>query len=226
MSTFEALYQSPLQQPYLLWAAAAAGLAAVAAGRGRSRSVRAFCLGFGLLPFVDAWLTADAVLGIGALGSGAATFFGSFFAVVGDLRVFLFLEAATADGRIAVGAGKLGRATAWSIVVPVATAAARALMPQGLWLGRATFLFYEVGFLLVLAVRTRLVPSVAPGWTARVVRYVVAYYVLWALADALLLFFALDAAFLLRIAANVLYYGGLLVVIERAAPALRAQPSA
>ena len=46
----EVFYASFAQQPVLLWCAAAAGLAVVALRRGMSRSVRIFCLLFGLLP--------------------------------------------------------------------------------------------------------------------------------------------------------------------------------
>jgi hypothetical protein len=51
-----------------------------------------------------------------------------------------------------------------------------------------------------------------------VTRFVIAYYALWAAADALILTMGADAAFLLRVLPNVLYYGGLVPAIAWTAP--------
>ena len=217
--TFESFYDSFAQQPALLWGAAAAGLAVVALRRSTSRSVRAFCLIFGLIPFLDAWLTAEEVAGIGTLGPTLGVVVATFFVILGDLRVFLFLASATAEGEIAIDRAGATRAFLLSFVVPVASAVFRAFLPDAPWRGRATFLFYEVAFLaLVLALRVFHWGGANLAWGRRVLRYVVAYYALWALADVGILFLHLDAAYLLRVAANVLYYGGLLAAVSLAAP--------
>ncbi len=60
--------------------------------------------------------------------------------------------------------------------------------------------------------------SVALLWTRRVTRFVIAYYALWVVADAVILTTGADVAFLLRVLPNVLYYGGLVPAIAWAAP--------
>jgi hypothetical protein len=217
MRTFEAFYGSFAQQPVLLWLAAAIGLG-VATRRGLAPSARRFCLLFSLVPFADAWLTADDVAGIGALGPTAALVSGSLFAIVGDLRVFLFLEGATPEGEVALGTGDILRSLAWSLVVPVAAALVHGALPQTASRARATFLVYEIAFLALLAIRTRVAPTPARAWARPVVLFVNVYYGLWALSDALILGLGLDLGFLIRTAANVAYYGGLLAVVSLSAP--------
>jgi len=223
MTTFEAFYGSFAQQPVLLWGAAAVGLAVVAARRGIARSARSYCIAFGLVPFFDAWLTADRVAGVGALGATAGVVLGSFFAIVGDYRVFLFLSAATPEGEIAVGRGNLFGSALWSLAVPIAAAVVHGWLPDEPWRGRATFLFYEVSFLAVMGAWALFAKSSARAWTRLVLGYVVAYYALWALADVAILFGELDVGYLVRIVANVLYYGGLLAVVSLSAPPLGAK---
>jgi hypothetical protein len=218
MGTFESFYGSFLQQPVTLWVAAGAGLAVVATRRSISASTRAFCLGFGLLPFVDAWLTADDVAPFGALPPAAASVAGILFAILGDYRVFLFLEAATDRGEIPLDRGSALRASLWSLVVPVASAVAHALLPDRPSRARATFLVYELSFLALLFVRSRLARRPAGEWTSKVTGYVYLYYALWAAADVLILGFDLDVGYLVRTAANLLYYGGLLAMISVTAP--------
>ncbi len=218
MTTFRSFYESFAQQPLLLWVAAAAGHAVVLFRKDTSRSVRVFCVAWGLVPFFDAWLTAEDVAGIGSLRPPLAMAAGIFFAIVGDLRVFLFLEGATPEGEIAVTRGGVLRAVGWSLLVPVGSAIARGYIPDTIDRGRATFLVYEVAFLIVMAVRWIALPGEAEVWARRVIAFVVLYYALWASADVLLLGWGLDAGFLLRTAANALYYGGLLAAISVTAP--------
>ena len=216
---FERFYASFAQQPLLLWGAAAVGLAVVLLRRSTSRSVQGFCLLFGLVPFLDAWLTADDVAGVGALSPTLGVVVATFFVILGDLRFFLFLESATGEGEIALDGGKWARAIGLSFVIPVASALFRAFLPEAApWRGRATFLFYEAVFVcLVLALRA-LGRGGRLGWTRRVTQYVLAYYALWILADVLILFLHLDVGYLVRVVPNVLYYGGLLAVVSVASP--------
>jgi hypothetical protein len=215
MTTFEQFYASTAQQPLLLWCAAAVGLAIVIARRATSRSTRAFCILFGLVPLLDAWLTADRVMGIGPLGPTVAVVVATTFVIVGDFRFFLFLAAATEEGEIAIDGPRLGRALGLSLVVPIVTALVRNLLPDAPWRAQATFLIYEVMFLaLVIALRARGWGATRLAWGRRVTLYVLGYYALWALADVLILAFHADAGYLLRVVPNVLYYGGLLAVVS------------
>jgi hypothetical protein len=226
---FETFYASFTQQPILLWVAAALGFAVSLTRLGQATpSLRLFCLLFGLLPFFDAWLTADDVAGIGALPPTTAVVLATFFVIVGDLRYFLFLTSATEDGAIAITRVTLARAVGLSLLVPVASAVFRSFLPDLPWKGRATFLFYEAAFVcLVLALRTmgrKRAP--APVWTRPVTKFVLAYYALWVAADVVILFLHLDAGYLLRVVPNVLYYGGLLTVMSLSESRARTCPRA
>ncbi len=224
MKPFEQFYGSPAQQPILLWCAAAVGLAVVAWHRHTSRSTRAFCMLFGLVPLLDAWLTADRVMGVGSLGPTAGTVVATVFVIVGDLRVFLFLTAATPRGELEWGAGKIARAALLSLVVPGVTAACKTLWPQRFARAQATFLFYEVAFVVLMLALCALGVRAGVGatrfaWGRRVVLYVLTYYGLWALADVVILFLGADLGYLLRVVPNVLYYGGLLATVSLSSPA-------
>ena len=215
--TFERFYGSALHQPLLLWCAAAFGVALVATDRGAHPSVRRFALAWSVVPFLGAWLTGDEVPGIGALPAGVGTAVATFFVIVGDLRVFLFLEGTTAEGMVTLGARAWGRAIGWSLAVPIASTLVRAALPDAPWRGRAVFLVYEVLFTAVMLGwlafgRARF------AWGRRVIGVVIAYYALWAVADAVILAAGADGAYLLRVVANVLYYGGLLAFVSRSAP--------
>jgi hypothetical protein len=224
MTTFEQFYASAAQQPVLLWCAAAVGLALTVARRSASRSTRAFCLLFGLVPFLDAWLTADRVMGLGQLGPTLGVVVATTFVIVGDFRFFLFLAAATPEGEITVDGARFARALLVSFVVPVVTAVVRGLMPDAPWRAQATFLVYEALFLaLVIALRAGGWGATRFAWGRRVTLYVIGYYALWALADVVILFFHADAGYLLRVVPNVMYYGGLLAVVSATSPRLVAR---
>jgi hypothetical protein len=218
MTPFESFYGSFYEQPLLLWIVGVAQLAFVATHRRTSRSVRTFGAVFGVVSLVDAWLTAEHVAGFGSLGPVLGVAIATAFVVVGDFRVFLFLASARADGRIAPEWNGVTRAVAWSLIVPLSTALVRRLLPDAPWRAQATFLIYETAF-TALMVGIRLAAGAAkPRWNRRVVDFVIGYYALWAVADAIILGVHLDVGYLLRVVPNVLYYGGLLVVVSAAAP--------
>jgi hypothetical protein len=225
MKPFEAFYASALQQPVLLWCAAAIGLAVVATRRSLAPTTRVFCVAWSVVPFLDAWLTAERVLGLPPMSPGLATAVATAFVIVGDLRAFLFFEGATADGEILLDGRKIARAIAWSFIVPVTTALATATLPEAPWKGRATFLVYEASFEALVTARYVLGRRATNPWTRGVVRYVLAYYGLWVAADVVLLATGADAGFLLRVLPNVLYYGGLLAVVSLRAPARLPEPT-
>ncbi len=220
MKPFEQFYDSSAQQPVLLWCAAVIGLAVVMLQRRTSPKARVFCVLFGLVPLLDAWLTADRVMGVGSLGPTAGTVVATFFVIVGDLRVFLFLTAATPGGDLEWIGSKIARAVGLAFVVPVVTAVFTRLWPQLFRQAPATFLFYEVAFLvLMLSLRALGMGATRFAWGQKVTLYVLVYYALWALADVVILSLHADIGYLLRVVPNVLYYGGLLVAVSLWSPA-------
>ena len=110
------------------------------------------------------------------------------------------------------------RAALWSFVVPIASFAFRSLLPDSPSRKQTMFLFYEALFTVLMLAARFVWPSPRTRWGKRVVLYVVAYYALWALSDALILGLHLDVGYLLRVVPNVLYYGGLLAAVSLTAP--------
>jgi hypothetical protein len=216
----EAFYASPLQHPVLLWAAAGAALAWCAARRGLAPGLRRFCLALGALSLLDAWLTADRVLGVGALPGAAARAVPLFFVLAGDFRFLLLLGAATAEGGVSFRARRVLAAAGLTLVVPLASRAVVAALPGDLsGEPRVLFLVYEVAFALLTLLLLRRHPGLerAP-WLAPVGRFVLLYYALWASADAILLATGSDPGFGLRVVPNLLYYGGFIAAVAAAAP--------
>lgn len=220
--SYAEFYDSFLQHPFLLWVAAALGLLVALSRPGLSRAVRGFCVVLTIVALLDAWLTTTDVPGIGALTGAAASSIPLAFVLAGDFRYFLFVEVAQPDGTLAVSLAAVGRACAWTLVVPVASQltllAFRADDP------RVLFFVYEVLFVLLsLGIARLYLPrhSEALQWTRRVTRIVMGYYALWATADAIIIATQADAGFLLRVLPNVLYYGGLVPAVAWAAPRVR-----
>jgi hypothetical protein len=218
MNPFETFYGSFFEQPVLLWIVGVVQLAFVATSRRASRSVRTFCTAFGVVSLVDAWLTAEHVAGVGSLGPGLGVAIATAFVIIGDFRVFLFLASARSDGSIVLEWKGVVRAVAWSLVVPIATAVVRRYLPDAPWRAQATFLVYETAFTCLMIVFRFAGRTAKPRWNRLGVDFVIGYYALWAGADAIILGLHLDVGYLLRVLPNVLYYGGLLVVVSATAP--------
>jgi len=225
---FEAFYASPLQHPGLLWLAAAAALAWCATRRGLAPSARRYCFALVVLSLADAWLTANHVVGLGALPAWAAGAVPIFFVLAGDFRFLLLLGAATAGGGIEPSARRGLAAAGLTLVVPVASQAVVRALPDALGAQpRVLFLVYELGFLLLTLGLLRWHPGPrSVPWLVPVARFVLLYYGLWAGADALILATGSDLGFVLRVVPNVLYYGGLIAVIATAAAQARKSATA
>jgi hypothetical protein len=212
-------YDSFIQHPLLLWAAALLGLWIALSRRGLSRSVRWFCVAFGLLSLLDAWLTSTQILGIGSLTGAAASWVPLTFVLIGDFRYFFFVESARSDGTLAPGVRGWARACGWTLVVPLGSQLL--ITALGSDDPRVLFLVYEILFVfLSVGMAVLYLPrhSNAPGWTRRVTLFIIGYYGLWAAADAIILTTGADMGFLLRVLPNALYYGGFVAVVAWTSP--------
>lgn len=212
-------YDSFLQHPLLLWAAAILGLLLALSGPSLSATVRRYCTVLAAIALIDAWLTSNDVPGIGPLTGAAASFVPLAFVLIGDFRFFLFIESAKPDGTVSASVGAWMRASAWTLVVPLGSQLA--VLGLGSTEPRVLFFVYEALFVVLSLGLSRVYLPRRSGallWTRRVTRFVIAYYALWAVADALILTTGADVAFLLRMLPNVLYYGGLVPAIAWAAP--------
>jgi hypothetical protein len=212
-------YSSFLQHPLLLWLAAIVGLA-IALSRPRvSRDVRRFAVAVSVLSILDAWLSANHVLGIGRLSGPIASLLPLAFVLIGDFRFFLFVELAQPEGTLLVTRTGLLKAVLWTLLVPAVAQLLTDL--SGSENPRVLFLIYEALFVALLMgfFRYYLPTSTkAHRWVRRVTGFVLLYYGLWAAADAIILATRADTGFLLRVVPNVFYYGGLAPLIVWTAP--------
>lgn len=225
--TYAEFYASSLQHPWLLWASALLGLLIALARPDLSRRARWFCIVLTGVSMADAWLTADDVIGIGPLHGVASSWVPLVFVLLGDFRYFFFVQIARPEGTLAIRAKSVWIACGWTLLVPVASQLVVHVL--GSDQPRVLFLVYETLFvLLALWLHASYLPKHAKAvrWTRRVTGWVLTYYALWAFADAVILFFGADAAFVARVLSNVLYYGGLVPAIAWSAPRTRRERAA
>jgi hypothetical protein len=215
---FEAFYASPLQHPVLLWLAAGVATALCLARRGLQPSARRYCAALGALSCADAWLTSSEVYGVGRLTGPFATIVPLAFVLLGDFRFLLFALAADARGEIAPRPRILGQAAALTLVVPLFTQLALRLLPAAADGARLMFLVYELAFAALALALLAWHRNAQTTWVRAVGGCVVAYYGLWAAADAVILFAGADLGYGLRVVPNLLYYGGLIAAIGGFAP--------
>ena len=214
---FELFYASAWQQPLALWLAAAAGAAVCLARRDLHPSLRRYGLGLTALSLLDAWLTANHVIGIGALAGRLASYVPLFFILAGDFRYLLLWEVATRDGAIALSLRGLARAAVLTAIVPITAQLVAAEVAPGT--PRVLFLVYELAFCALTAALLRWHPRArALPWVRAVSRFVLLYYGLWATADVILLATGADLGHALRLIPNLLYYGGFVAAIALLAP--------
>lgn len=217
MGFFETFYASPVQHPWLLWLAGAAGVAFASTRPGLAPELRRYVGGLGVLTLLDAWLTSNDIPGIGALPVWARSAVPLFFVLAGDLRYLLVVQCGAPDGRLAFSWGGIARALGLMAVVPVASQILVPIIAGPEASPRVLFLVYELAFFALAATLMAFHPGAARGrWPRSVSRFVLLYYGLWACADAIILLTGADAGFALRVVPNVLYYGGLIAVIGHA----------
>lgn len=220
LGRFAAFYASFLQHPVLLWVSAVAAIAYCRSHRKISPEVRSFCTALGLLSLCDAWLTSNHVVGLGRLPESLASVVPLGFVLLGDFRFFLFLAAATEDGRLEYRAKPIAAAAALTVVVPIFTQVVLEWVPAGDGSGRVMFLIYETSFVCLVIGLIRRHPRIrARPWLRSVSYFVALYYVLWAAADEIILFAGLDVGYGIRVVPNLLYYGGFIAIIAGTAPA-------
>jgi hypothetical protein len=226
MGTFEGFYLSQTQHPMLLWLAAILALGFCLTRQGLDPSMRRYCGALGVLSLLDAWLTSNPIYGIGTLEGRLASAVPLFFVLAGDFRYLLFAGAGTARGRIEFTRQRIFVALGLTLVVPISTQVILGLLPSSYDTPRVMFLIYEVFFVALTLCLLRFHRNVrSVPWIARVSRFVIVYYGLWATADLIILATGSDLGFALRVVPNVLYYGGLIAVMGRAAPTAGASPS-
>lgn len=246
MGPLQSFYASPAHHPFLLWFLIAAFLAKVLSTgmvkfKGKAKRdpslqllgpdsawLARFLAGFCGVGILDVWLTTTQVPILGVLEGTAGRVIPFAFVVAGDWRVFwvLFRHASQQKKPRLLGLKlppwALSLAMAW--VVPLLSEATMRLAAANRWFGdwsrtgRGMFLIYETEF-FVLATVLWATLFKKDRITSRILLFVMGYYALWALGDALILGFneaaagantAIDWPWAPRLAANLLYYGGLL----------------
>jgi len=211
---FEGFYASPFQHPLLLWLAAALAMAFVHGCRGLAPDVRRYCLALGVLSLLDAWLTSNVIPGLGRLPESFAGPVPLFFVLAGDFRFLLLLGAAGVGGGLRFGPGIVAVAFGLTLVVPIVSQLVMWAVGGSASSPRLLFLVYEVSFFLLTSVLILKHPGPrSVPWLRALCRFVLLYYGLWALADAIIMATGSDLGFLVRVIPNVLYYGGLVAAI-------------
>lgn len=220
--SWQAFYESNAQSLYAVVVPPLAFLGYLAL-RGRSARpglsanhasfVRRYCVAFALLTMLDPLTTGPIVRALGGSGTKIELVLSCFFVLLGDFRVFWLLF--RLSGPRSAGAAVL-EAAGWTLVVPAAALSLRAALnaafpnlPEN-----TIWLVYELCFTLVaLALRSKLLPARMAGaspplrsFVQAVAGYSALYYALWAISDALILVFGLDAGWALRAVPNQLYY--------------------
>jgi hypothetical protein len=225
---FLEFYRSDLQSVYALCAVplvfltwllvSPAARAAARSSEAPRRFLYFYCLVFALETILDPIATGPFLRWLGAGDSGLGTAIPLTFVLLGDFRVYLLIFGLA---RLAQRGGALAaallEAAAWTFLVPIVAYTADStlhhanpgLPEQTIWL------FYELAFLgIAIWLRAggiaRRVPASEGALRHRleaVAGYAAVYYALWATADVLILVFALDVGWALRVIPNQLYYG-------------------
>lgn len=214
-NTYEAIYASAWHHPGLCWLAAPLILAALCLRRTGGRRLLRLALYAELLIVFDAFCTGawSPLPATAPLSVALAV----LWVMVGDLRYFFLVEyyaPPPGPGRPPRLAGALLRAGMWSFFLPTLSYATQQLLPHLLPSKRALFCIFELLFVaLMLYFRAVLLPrrlAAQPGsstarWLRRVTDFELWQYGLWAFSDLLILS-GVQAALLLRLLPNALYY--------------------
>lgn len=211
------VYASPWHHPGIAWAAVVVGALLLAT---RLRFLAGYLVVFGVALAADALASAPFT----RLPSAAGTALGVTFVIAGDLRFFLLVERCASQRGLDFRAFALAVGSAF--MVPLTSTAIRLAVPAVAETARLQYLVYEGLFVLlalawrfvVLPARLRSTPPEVRRWALGLATFVLGQYVLWVVADVLLLA-GHDAAFALRLVPNVLYYALFLPFVYVTAPA-------
>jgi hypothetical protein len=178
--------------------------------------VDGYAIVFAIATILHPIISGPLARALGLADGPGATVVRLVFLLLGDFRVYLLIF-----GLIAIAAARpwktaVGIALGWTVIVPiVAYSAATALRaavpgvsPALIW-PIYEALFAGMGWMLWARVVPARVPSTQPALRAflrSALLYVAAYYGLWAFADLLIQVGGIDAAWLLRVVPNQLYY--------------------
>lgn len=220
--SFEAFYKSDLQGLYLLWIAPLAFLiwlllrppppADRAIVPAAAAFLRVYALVFGIETLLDPYATGPLLRELGIADQSAGTAVLIVFVLLGDFRVFLWVMRLV-RGNVPL-ASVAGEAAGWTLIVPVVAVTLHAAIDAlfGPLPGQAIWLVYELTFVALALylrlwwLRVRVPPSPLRGYVQDVLEYTLAYYLLWASADAIILIAGLDWGWGPRAIANQLYY--------------------
>ena len=222
---FESIYESPWIATALL---ALVNLVGLAVWLRRATFLVRYLVLFALVAFADA-LRSGSWSPLHLLASPVEEQLGVAFVLAGDLRYFLLTERFACAP--AIGPHDRTPARAWlgavalTLLVPSIAFAGMRLLPSVL-AGRKLYLAWELACLalalghrfVLLPKRLAATPASVRAWLLDVNVFVLAYYGLWSLSNALLLG-GVEAAYVLRIVPNVLYYGVFLWFVALRAPA-------
>jgi len=215
---FQLFYDGHFQHPALLWLAASAALVYCLRRKGLRPRMRLYCVALGVLSLVDAWFTSTSIPGVGKLPTALAGVVPLFFVLAGDFRYLLLVSTATPGGDLDLSPRRIAAALGLTAIVPLLSQALMLLMPAAWNTPRTLYVVYEMLFIVLTLVLLQVAPRLRESaWLRRVSLFVILYYGLWAIADAIILATGSDLGFALRIFPNVLYYGGLIVMIGREA---------
>ncbi len=203
MTDVAAFYGSFYQQPLLLAVPTVLWLLALLVALRPCDAVWKYCFTFAALSALDAFLTANDVLGNGPWTGVWASVVPITFVILGDFRVYLWTQPGGFEK-------KWPLALALSVVVPLASMGLGQVLPAD-WAAnsRVLYLTYEVLFLVFFSLVTLKVAG-PRGFKDPYRAYALGYYASWVIADVWLLQAdgTAPAAWILRILANLLYYAG------------------
>ena len=224
---FDAVYHSPWVSTALLAAITIAGFAVWL--RRRQTFLVAY-IGLFTIEILGDALRSGTWSPLHLLHSRWENIVGLGFVLAGDFRYFLLVErwAQRPDAKARDATPPLAWLTAFAftMVTAVITYTLMRVSPEPFAEMRWSYLTWEALFLLLVVplrvfVLPRRLAATSPAvrtWLLDITHFEIAQYSLWLLADVVLLTTGLDAAFLLRVVPNIMYYGLFLWFVAFRAP--------
>ena len=235
---FHAAYDSVYNHPGVAWVATLAFVVALLSKRA-SPFFFAALLVFAVEISCDAFFTSPTLPKSIEANKGFATGLEILFVILGDYRYFVFVErfarAKSAPPSAFGSAIPWLLAVPWAFVVPLTWTAIYLTKVIDMQSDQVKFLVYELLFIGLAAVlRFVVVPlrvekreTYVGRYLLRLTSFELVQYMLWALADIVILGGTQEPGYALRIVPNVMYYGAFLFFAWTTAPKeLRSQTPA